>query len=275
MKTLFSKTSSFILLIVIFLSAIFGCKKDDPGTPPEIPPESSFVMDFSDFEQDEEKLNILADDYSNYQRAVAHVFVWNVVISIHLAVPVATFVHSFDHTPEYQADEESWKWSYDVVVGNNTYTANLYGKVFDTYIKWDMYVSKTGIGAFTDFHWYFGTSDKDNSSGEWTLHASPSEPHEFVEIVWNKNLSDDNYEIKYTNIVPDGPENGGYITYGFTNDELYNAFYKIYNKGEDNLIEIDWHRTNKNGRIKDPAFFEDDEFRCWDELFFNTECLTY
>lgn len=261
-----------LLLLFAFLFVVEGCKKEDPGIPPEIPPESSFVMDFSDFEDDSKALNFIANDYSNYQRAVAHVVIWNIIITVHLAVPVATFVHSFDYTPQYQDDEESWLWTYDVIVGNNTYTAELYGKVYDTYVRWDMYVSKSGVGSFSDFHWYYGESNINNTGGEWTLYKSPTEPHPFVGIDWNRNVEEGIYDITYMNIVPDGPENGGYISHGYTNDELHNAFYDIYIKGEDNLVEINWHRTSMKGNIKDPAFFGDDEFYCWDELLLNTEC---
>ncbi len=270
MKNFIRKTTA-IFIATMFLFTI-GCKKDKQENPPELPPESSFVMDFSDFQDNEEKSFDIFNDYSHYQRAVAHVVVWNLVISIHLAVPVATFTNSFNYTPVYQPDTESWKWTYDVAVNNATYTANLYGKIFDTYVRWDMYVSKTGIGSFTDFHWYFGESNLNNTGGEWTLHKNPTEPTPFVGIVWNRNIEEQVFDITYTNIVPGGPENGGYISYGVTNDEDYNAFYNIYNKGQDNLVEIKWNRTSKDGRIKDPAFFGDSDFYCWDSTFLNADC---
>jgi hypothetical protein len=258
----------FAVSIIIFSA----CKKEDHGTPPEIPPESSFVMDFSDFEENDGKSYLLLNDYSNYQRAVAHVFIWNIVITINLAVPVATFVHSFNYTPQYQPDEAAWKWTYDVTIGGGTYTANLYGKILETHVQWDVYISKSGMSGYSDFHWYHGTSNHDNTAGEWTLNHSPAIPNPYIGIVWNRNISDQTFNITYTNIVPGGAENGGYISYGFTNDEHYNAFYEIYNKGQDNLVDINWHRTTRDGRIKDPAFFGDEDFRCWNTILINIDC---
>ncbi len=271
MKPYFLKSLAILLICPVFLFS--GCSKENDGDPPEIPPKESFIIDFSDFESNNFKTAAINNnDYSNYQRAAASVFVWNLVISVHLAIPVATFVNSFNFTPEYLPDEEAWLWAYDVDVANGTYTANLYGKIFDTYVQWDMYISKTGLGAFEDFHWYSGTSNLDNTGGEWTLLQNPENPDPFVGIVWNRNISEGTHDITYTNIVPEGPENGGYISHGFTNDEKYNAFYDIYMKGVDNLVEINLHRTTQEGRIKDPAFFGDDNFYCWDSEFFNTEC---
>jgi hypothetical protein len=270
MKTKTKRYLSVLLAVMVML--ISSCKKEDLGTPPEIPPESSFVMDFSDFKENEDKSMLLLNDYSNYQRAVAHVFIWNIVITINLAVPVATYVHSFNYTPQYQPDEASWKWTYDVNVNNGAYTANLYGKIFETHVQWDMYISKSGMGGYSDFHWYHGISNLDNTGGEWILNHSPAIPNPYVGIVWTRNISDGVFDIRYTNIVPDGAENGGYISYGFTNDTQYNAFYEIYNKGLDNLVEIHCHRTTRDGRIKDPAFFGDENFRCWNSLLINIDC---
>ncbi|MFW5707837.1 MAG: hypothetical protein ACOCX0_07120 [Bacteroidota bacterium] len=266
----FRKFNSLLLIIVsLVLAPLAGCEKDDEGTPPQLPPPSSFNIDFSDFTE-ETKSQYANDTYIHRGYALLNVAVWNTIIQLHLAIPVAAFNEAFNHTPVPQADG-SWLWSYDVEVGINTFTANLYAMNNGNTVEWSMYISKTGQNPYTDFLWFSGISHLDRTQGEWTLYKSPNENIPYVGIEWFTN-GDENAEITYTNIVPDGPENGGYIKYGRTAEVPYNAFYDIFNKGEDNLTEIEWDTITKAGRIKDPKAFGNDAFYCWDSTGADTEC---
>ncbi|KPL16217.1 MAG: hypothetical protein AMJ92_13060, partial [candidate division Zixibacteria bacterium SM23_81] len=120
--------------------------------------------------------------------------------------------------------------------------------------------------------WYYGDADLFLTEGTWILNKDPEEPEPFVGIEWHRKVQDTTADIKYTNIVPDGPENGGYIFYGITNDTPYDAFYDIYNKGYDNLTNIEWNRATKDGQVKDPHHFEDEEWHCWDGDLEDIEC---
>ena len=91
-------------------------------------------------------------------------------------------------------------------------------------------------------------------------------------IEWNRNLDNSTADIKYTNIAPGGPKNGDYIFYGKTTDSQLDAFYDIYNKGQDSLTNIEWNRSSKAGRVKDQRHFEDTAWRCWDNQLFDSEC---
>lgn len=257
------------MILAVFLLPLTGCEKAEQGDAPLLPPKSSFVIDFSEFENGA-KSEALYQTYHNRNLAVLHVAVWNTVIFVHLAVPVASFLEAFNHEPIEQADG-SWLWSYEVPLGNTTYTAKLYGKGEGLNVTWKMYISKTGFGAFTDFLWFEGTSHIAGISGEWTLYQSPTQNIPFVGIEWYRNV-DGTFGTTYTNIVPGGPENGGYISHGFTKETPYNAFYDIFNKGQDNLTEIQWHTVNKNGRIKDPKHFGNTNFHCWDSTGADIVC---
>ena len=133
-----------------------------------------------------------------------------------------------------------------------------------------MHITKTGI--FEDFLWYTGTSLSDGSNVKWILFHKPNNPTELLSIEWNRN-SENTGNIKYMNIVPGGTENGAYIKYGDDSDTDLNAYYLIYNKGQDNLTEIEWNQTNKNGRVKDENKFGDTEWHCWDENLKDPDCL--
>ena len=256
--------------IAIVLSAVVvlasACKqKEKEGDPPDLPPLSSFVMDFDAFPSTTSGREIASavtvNTTSNYGFAAINVGVWNTLIKIGLAVPVGAFVESFKHKPSKQSDG-SWVWSYDVLALGAKYTASLHRSVPDGTIHWDMYVSKQG--AYTNFNWYSGVSDLDRSHGTWTLNASPDDPTPLLGIEWNYDATAKTGNIKYTNVVANGAENGGYIYYGVTADPTYDAFYDIYNKGADDLINIQWNRASKAGRVKNPKHFGTVDWNYWD-----------
>ena len=102
------------------------------------------------------------------------------------------------------------------------------------------------------------------------MQRSPEDPTEFLGIEWHRDAVEDISDIRYTNIVPDGPEEGGYIEYGRIDEEPYDAYYHIYNKGQDRLKEIEWNRETKEGRIKNPDY-AGGEWRYWDCALKDTE----
>jgi hypothetical protein len=300
MKTIKNKGIIHCLVILALLASfVTGCRgtetHEQPSTPPQIPPISSFVMDFADFNPQgnvslipgntaglvqqvsfisESNGSYSPDQYAmgtrqNWGFAVINVGFWSVVVIVGLAIPVAAFVESFDHTPEQQPDY-TWVWSYDVTVKDITYTAELHGKYIDNGVRWDMYISKEN--EYTGFLWYYGESDLPATEGFWILKNNPSDPTDLIRIDWKRDLAEGTHDIKYTNIVPGGPENGGYIFHGITAEEPYDRFYEIFNKGKDNYTYIEWNNTTKEGRVKDTRHFNDSEWHCWDSEYIDVEC---
>ncbi len=260
-----------VITTVIVLAMIFvGCQKDDENTPPVVPPESSFVMDFSDFLTAKSVETVGANTYVNRALAITHVAVWNTVIYVNLAVPVATFRESFNHTPQLQ-ENGSWKWTFNVTVGIHTYTASLFGKVNGSNVNWEMYVSKTGPGAFANFLWFTGMSNINQKSGTWRLYNAPGNSTPIVDIEWYKNSNND-FGIKYTNVIPGGNDNGSYISHGKTTAATFNAFYEIYIKSQNNKVNINWNTQTKAGQIKDPKTFGTGSFYCWDAMGKDISC---
>jgi len=260
----------------LFLAAlvIFSCKKDvTEDEAPKLPPLESFLIDFSDFDNLADTLQKSTLTHKNWVHAFYKVSVWNLIITVSGAVPVTAFLESFNHEPVYEG-ESTWGWTYDYTIGSATYTAKLTGKIISSEeVKWEMRISRAAlIDPYTDFKWYEGEARFDRTSGHWILYKSPSENHELIRIDWTKDWNNNTGDIKYTNIVPGGPENGGYISYGIVDDPVFDAFYKIYNKGEDNLTDIEWNRTTKEGRIKDPKTFGDELWHCWNILLMDIDC---
>ncbi|OFX42413.1 MAG: hypothetical protein A2046_13385 [Bacteroidetes bacterium GWA2_30_7] len=284
MKTTKFLTAFFAMFYLAFVMSVSSCKKKEKEDPPTLPPSSSFVMDFSDFKQNKSGL-ALQDSTTdttlkyNFNKAFIQASFWNGILSVGLAIPVAAFLESFKHQPEL-GDDDWWTWTYSVNVGFKTYTASLHGKIDGQQVNWEMYLSLSG--GFTDFKWFTGTSDLNGTSGQWILYEKPEVPTTLLQIDWHNN-SDGTADIKYMNVAPStsvahGAENGGYIMYGKTNNTPFNAFYNIYYKSWNNLVEINWNRTTKNGQIKNSLantnvlFFNDTDFHCWDNNKYNTDC---
>ncbi len=273
---------SLFIGITVFAFMLNGCQLNDSTGPeslneaPDIPPSSTLVMDFSDFKSTNQATlalqgngkfdQILSTD--NWRFAAGNVAVWNTLITIGLITPVAAFLESFKHQPEQQPDN-SWVWTYDFYVFAAKHTAELHAKTISVGIRWDMYISKEN--GFNDYHWFFGESNLVSTEGFWTLNgAEDAKPTLLIE--WHRNPGEGTSDIKYTNVIPDGPENGGYIYYGITNDTSYDADYDIYNKGKDNLTNIMWNRTTKEGRVKDLLQFGDSDWHCWDITLQDFDC---
>ena len=142
------------------------------------------------------------------------------------------------------------------------YTANLHGKVVTSGVQWKMYISQEN--GYSDFLWYEGESNFLATEGNWTLYRSPELPNPMLEILWHRNVSEGTADIRYQNIEEGHPENGGYIFYGINQETPYNAYYHIYNKGQNNLTEIEWNRTTKEGRVKDQNKYGNEEWHYWD-----------
>lgn len=270
MKTipnLILKSGIFVAVILLLTT---GCKKKDEPAP-NLPPQSSFVMDFSDFSNPNDTLGGRElNTYQNWGYSYANVVVWQALLTVGLAVPVASFVESFNHEAVYHPDQDNWTWSYNVTVGSAVYEAELTGYLQADSVVWEMRVTKGS--EFAGFLWYYGKSALNETGGYWVLWENEDlvNPNPLLRIDWNK-FADSTADIRYTNIRPGDMQNGAYIFYGTTLTDL-NRFYNIYNKGNDNLTKIEWSSVNRNGRVKDPGHFVDADWHCWNELLVDTDC---
>jgi len=257
---------AFAILAISLITT--SCKKEDEPAP-ELPPQSSFVMDFSDFSNPDDTLSMREiATYQNWGFSYVNVVVWQTFIHVGLAVPVASFLESFNHEAVYHPDEANWTWSYNVTVNLVVYEAELTGYLQADSVAWEMRV--TAGQQYADFLWYYGKSALNGSGGYWILQENPQNPNQLLRISWHK-YADNTADISYTNIKPGGPENGGYIFYG-TATNGFDRFYNIYNKGQDKLTEIEWSSVNKDGRVKDLQHFGHGDWNCWDTFLMDMVC---
>jgi hypothetical protein len=279
MKTSISRTLIHLLLVLLILILIPGCNEISGAL--TIPPiEETFLIPFDDFTEDATSTSIplteqfplalpLSSNQSNWNYAALTVGFWGAVVVVGLAVPVAAFRESFLHTPVQQPDG-SWKWSYSVNIGAFVYSAELHGQFIPEGVHWDMRISKEG--EYEDFLWYYGEHNLPATEGLWVLKQSPALPSDLLQIDWSRNISAGTYNITYTNIVPSGPENGGYIDFQYTDGIPYDYICDIYNKGQDNHTYIEYGSSTGEGRIKDFNHFGDNDWHCWDSDRMNIAC---
>ena len=276
----------FLIILITLGIFLSSCTKEDIA--PELPPQGSFVLEIDDIWKDQvpepaamspgmpesmKALSALLGAFFVY--AAASIFWWNTVLTAHLFIPSAAFLESFNHEAVWDRPSGTWNWTYDVDLPLATFSANLRAETSGDIVKWSMFISKSG--GYTDFLWFTGESNVNNSSGWWTINKNPEGIKEdefgipYIDIEWNIN-TDGTSDITYTNIEPESAENGNYITYGIVNDTDLDAYYDIYRKWEENEVNIKWNKELLYGRVLSMNHFQDPYWHCWNQLFKNIAC---
>lgn len=273
------KTKISILLISVLGLSIFSSCEKNKDTPPEIPPYSTMAIDFSKFTTDTKSAQTDTTQI-NYASAGLTIFAWNVALTATLVVPVAAFYQSFENKAEYLGDK-TWQWNYNGSGFANTYHARLVGTIRENDVKWEMYISKSGIGAHEEFLWFEGTSKSDGTSGQWILYHSYAIQNEVLQIDWKKTGNEVG-QVKYTYVYEpfvNGTQLtvGSSLTYGLTDGDLdafYNIEYSTRERSSDIMLKvnIEWSTTTYNGRIKAEHYFQDQNWHCWDSQGYDTLC---
>ena len=289
-KNTILRVINMMLILSLVASLLSSCTNrttsrntTDSSRPLLIPPQSTFIMDFSDFTSNTSahpwqppvtisvacliraitptsSPNALGDR-ANWGFAALNVSFWNLTGLLGLAIPTAAFVESLKQTPVKQPDG-AWIGTYSLTVQGTTYTAKLRGTYVTAGVRWEMYISKQN--EYIDYLWYYGESSLGSTNGYWVLKDKPAIATDLLRIDWNRNPTAQTGEIKYTNIVPGGSENGGYISFTVAQSQAYDRSYVIYNRGKNESMEIAWNAATKAGRVKDLIHFGDSAWHCWD-----------
>ena len=272
-------------LFVMVLMVVASCEKTEDinsSDAVELPPMESFALDLDDFLTDPAesgKSNLTAKTGNNWIYPRVVVGFWNTALFTTLAVPVASFRSAFAHKPVAIADN-IWQWTYTVDGFTGQYTARLTGELRSDQVVWEMYITRAGIASFDEFLWFSGVSARDGSNGEWVLNQSAERPNRMLRINWERE-NEEIANIRYTWVreLNDNQETDrfkdSYLEYGLQ-DSDYNVFYNI-RAFDENLeafvdVNIEWSRTEYNGRVKSPSYFQDDAWHCWDTLGEDIDC---
>ncbi len=275
------KRIHFFFALLLSISFFTACEKGtvspEPVVPeetPTIPPLESFVMPFSNF-ADLDTSGVAGaadtrDSYQNWFYAGTNILVWNTVLTINMVVPIATFRESFNHNPVFVGNG-TWEWAYDTNVNGVIHKAALRGKFINAGqdVNWTMTVSK--VGGFSNMEFYSGVVAADGSKASWTLNHRPNNPEPLIAIDYEKDPTTNDEWIRYTNIVPNNPDNGDYIEYRTHSDLTFNRAYDVF-LSENNFLQIEWDEPAGDGRVKNHFKFGDDEWHCWDADQMDMDC---
>ncbi len=263
------------LLTVFLASYLFSCSDDTneiaQETAPTIPPVATFAMDLSAFPTADNPDNGRTAAFKlNYAHAALNFGFWHAVTTVQLVVPVAAFRESFNHEAEYLANEQRWRWKYQVPVGQDNYEAKLYAKLSDSDLKWEMHLSKEGV--YEDFKWYTGTSKFDGTGGSWTVSIDPEgSPRAALQIEWKKE-GEHVAELQYTSIDQSNEYVDSYIKVGKSESDDFDTYYQVYNSKEENLLKVEFNTETKVGRVADAERFKDEAWHCWNASLEDTVC---
>jgi hypothetical protein len=269
------KILSLILVVILTAGCFSGCKKDK-GDPPILPPAESMQIDFSNFtgnaKSADQDFENKGTENLNWETAALIAGTWRTIIYVTLAIPVASFKAAVDQDPAYLS-ENKWQWSYNVIAAGISYKARLTGEIRASDVKWEMYITREGTDAFSEFKWFEGTSKKDASGGQWVLTESNTVQTPVLQIDWTKSGTSVG-TIKYT-YLKSGSGSGAYIDYGLKSGSDYDAFFSIhyYNSSLARFsdVNIEWNTTSKKGRIKSSDYL-DGQWQCWNETKVNSLC---
>ncbi len=262
-----------VFAAVLIVMMITSCQKDDEeGDQPELPPVESLLMDFSNFDDSSDTLTSrkAVETYRNWGHAFGTVAFWNIIATWTIGLPVMAYAEAFNQDPVYLG-ENSWQWAYEVTVGQVDYSAKLISKrISNGEFTMEMLVTKSGADGYEDFKWFEGTVRYDRTSASWILYENPDNPNELISVDWEKDWEADTSVITYTYIRPEAVEYEDFIEYGITNNSPYDAYYIV--SVSTNTVEIEWNRTTREGRIKNPMNFGDSDWHCWDENLMDIVC---
>jgi hypothetical protein len=257
------------IVLVIMLLGVSCSEKEEKDTIPEMPPAEALFMDFNEFIENPSQVGALKslETYQNATYSYFTVWAWNTLATIPMIVPVLAYLESFNHTPVYLGGN-SWQWSYSWS-GAETYSARLVTtRISNEEFTAEMFITK--VGDYEDFKWFEGTLRYDRTYADWTMYHSPQQNVEWLNIEWNKDWEEEVSDITYTVVQAGHQEYGSYITFGITDDLVYDAYYTISHSQRTTRIE--WNLTTGAGRVKDQVTFMDNEWHCWNELYQDIVC---
>ena len=277
------KKSILFLALFAILFSFQSCVKepalvDNPEnlTAPDLPPATMYSIPtaaLSNTDSDTSAATAMTTGvtYHNWIHAGLNVLYWNTVVFVNMVTPTAAFGEAFNHTPVYIGNS-TFEWSYTYNAPNgDSYEVILTGQYINNTeeVDWVMTVSKAG--GFQDFEWYTGTVATNLTYGEFILNRNPNNSQPFVQINSTRDFSNVSATTRFTNIIPGDNGNGNYLEYRVETNGQFNRALDVQGNGN-NLLEIQLNEPGRDGRVKHPQHFGDDDWHCWDTNQIDIDC---
>ena len=253
------KRTAVFAMAVMVLFTVTSCDKEKIENRPELPPVESLVMDFSDFSAPPAAMKSSELSYVNFLFSYTTVSFWSASAVLVTALPVAAYTHALSQTPEYLG-ENTWEWSFEFQHNSLSYLATLTGKRLNNEeFSMDMVISPASMPE-EGVKWFDGVIRYDHTSADWTVYKEGSLA--VLEIAWNMDYETEEADLTYTYVEPDKEETGSYIMWAYRPGEVYDAAYTV--SMSQGMTNIEWNVSTIEGRVKALAYFEDEEWHCWD-----------
>ena len=249
--------------VVTLAATIFftttSCDKEPTENRPELPPAESMTMDFSNFASPPDAMKSSEASSVNFVLSYTTVSFWNANAALVSAIPVAAYTHALSQTPEYLGDN-TWEWSFEFPLNGLNYLAKLTGtRLNNEEFFLEMVISLASLPT-QGVKWFDGIVRYDHTSADWTFYKEGS--NAVLEVAWNKDFETEAADLTYTYVEADQEETGSYIMWAYSPGEVYDAAYTVSMSG--GMTNIEWNTTTIEGRVKSPAYFEDELWHCWD-----------
>lgn len=246
-------------LTALVLFTVTSCDKEPVENRPELPPVESLVMDFSDFTSPPGAMKNSDLSYVNFVFSYTTVSFWSASAVLVSALPVAAYKNALIQSPEYLGDN-TWEWAFDFTWDSQAYVATLTGaRINNEEFSMEMIIAPAAMPEQGTL-WFDGVARYDHTSADWTFYKGGTTA--VLEISWNKDFETEEADLTYTFTEPDQTETGSYIMWDYRPGEVYDVAYTI--SMSEGMINIEWNALSIEGRVKSPAYFEDENWHCWD-----------
>jgi len=267
-----NKLKNFGAVPVAMFLIFLGTSCEQEPEKPVLPPVSSIIMDFSDFNTQPAVSKHTDLSYKNFLYAYANVALWNTIVTVNLALPVTAYSYALNQDPVYLGDY-TWEWSFNFNWNQATYTATLTTERLNNQeFSVDMSI-KLAADAGKGPTWFDGVVRYDHTHASWNMYKNANNMQvKILEADWNMDYETEAGNMKYTYVETGQVETGSYVYFEFfTPDPVeLDAAYTISLAAGD--IFIEWNRITKAGRVMSTMFFEDELWHCWNENLMDVEC---
>jgi len=266
--------------LVFSMLWLIACEKnptDSKSEKPDLPPQSSLVVDLNVF-NNAAGLSNTGPDHSNaglnFIAARLTVGAINLAVFAHMSVPVLTFAAALSQEPALK-DDGKWHWIYSVSnEAGQKFQADLAGWIDESAraSRWEMRITTSGLGApLNNFLWYTGQAALNNDSGQWDIY-DPDQQDNAVKVVhidWDRP-SATKATLKFTVVKPLVPENGDMLTYKAENSS---RSVKYFDQSANPAAagQIFWDEVTHAGYLIAPNY-NNGQKSCWDSQLNDATC---
>lgn len=252
----------FLTAMILSLSIMFSvtsCEEKEPVEDrPDLPPIESLVMDFSNFVDEPAGNKGAPLSINNVWYSYWTVWGANVIAGIVSVIPATAYTVALQQTPVYVGDY-TWEWSFDFTL-DKEYTATLTGaRLNNAEFSMEM---KIALAATPNLgvKWFDGVVRYDHTHAEWILYENGLQ--DVLEVEWNMNYETGMGDLTYTYTKPGEELTDSFIKAEHRPGEFFDAAYTI--SVPEGLTNIEWNIETKEGHVKAPVHFGDNEWHCWD-----------